>query len=188
MNDRQNSFSNKYDLKEFIYMIAHQISRMFERGINYLENSGRYENYKIEEMIDTEQMKKVRFMVKSDIYDIVMREYGKSIQLDLRPRAVEDENCPEMVIYDVYDKRLQTIFVVTPQPDYTPELIFKGIRWRCNCMYSYKSGLPCAHEIKVAVCTDTSIFDQIYPYWFCENRNKRAEYTKHHKTRCNKEK
>lgn len=42
LNDSEHTYSNIYDLKEFIYMVVHQISRMFERGINYLENRGRF--------------------------------------------------------------------------------------------------------------------------------------------------
>lgn len=43
LNNQVTCYNNEYDLKEFIYMVTHQISRMFERGINYLENRGRYE-------------------------------------------------------------------------------------------------------------------------------------------------
>ena len=47
LNDTSHEYSNKYDLKEFLFMIVHQISRMFERGINYLENRGRFEMYRV---------------------------------------------------------------------------------------------------------------------------------------------
>lgn len=58
-----------------------------------------------------------------------------------------------MKIFDVYDKMLQAVFVVAAQPEYTKTLEFKKFAWRCNCLYSFKSGLPCGHEIKVALIT-----------------------------------
>lgn len=93
-----------------------------------------------------------------------------------------------MQIYDVYDRRLSTLFMVAPQPDYDSQFNLKKIKWRCNCLYSIKSGLPCCHEMKVALLSNSSIFEQIYEYWHNENKNKRAAYWKPRKTRRNTEK
>ena len=188
LNDATHSYSNKYNLKEFIYMLVHQVSRMFERGINYLENRGRFENFKFEEVIDSEQLKKVRYMVKNDIFDLILKEYGKHVHLEIRAREPPCPETPDIVVYDIYDRKMKATFVVAPQPEYDSEMSFRRLKWRCGCMYSYKSGLPCAHEMKVALLTGTSIFDQVNEYWHSENKNKRTEYMTRRKTRRNTEK
>jgi hypothetical protein len=81
LNEPDTEYTNKYDLKEFIYMVAHQISRMLERGVCYLENQVKYEIIKYEEFMDLPQLKKVRYWVKYDVFMIILKEYGKSLTL-----------------------------------------------------------------------------------------------------------
>lgn len=33
-------------------------------------------------------------MVKTDICDLIMKEYGKTIELEVRARPLKDPNCP----------------------------------------------------------------------------------------------
>ncbi len=75
-------------------MVTHQISRMFERGINYIENRKRYEWRRYEEIIDCKQFYQIRYMVKDDIFSVLLKEYGKIMALEARPRDLPNPNTP----------------------------------------------------------------------------------------------
>ena len=48
-----------------------------------------------------------------------------------------------MKIYDVYDNNSKAVYVVAPRAEYDDKNVFEKIIWRCNCLYSLKSGMPC---------------------------------------------
>jgi hypothetical protein len=72
---------------------------------------------------------------------------------------------PNRLIYNIYDKSIQSIFIVAGEPEYSQTLDFKRFVWRCTCLYSKKCGMPCAHEIKVTLMAQTSLLDQINDRW-----------------------
>lgn len=37
--------------------------------------------------------------------------------------------------------------------------------WKCHCLYSMKYGLPCCHELKAALITKSSLYEQIEPIY-----------------------
>jgi hypothetical protein len=70
-----------------------------------------------------------------------------------------------MKIYDIFDKNSKASYVVAPRPEYDLEGVFKKLVWRCNCLYSLKSGMPCEHEIKTVLANGGSLLDQIHDRW-----------------------
>lgn len=70
-----------------------------------------------------------------------------------------------MKIYDVYDNNSKAVYVVAPRAEYDDKNVFEKIIWRCNCLYSLKSGMPCQHELKVVMMNKGSLLDQINDRW-----------------------
>lgn len=70
-----------------------------------------------------------------------------------------------MKVYDIFDKNCRALFVVAARPDYNYEGLFTKFIWKCNCLYSLKCGMPCCHEIKVALMNGSSLIDQMHERW-----------------------
>lgn len=66
-----------------------------------------------------------------------------------------------MKIYDIFDKRCKSLFVVAARPEYDSDGVFEKCIWKCNCLYSVKCGMPCCHELKVVLMNNGSILDQV---------------------------
>ena len=58
----------------------------------------------------------------------------------------------------MYDKSANSLFTVAPYPHYCSDGSLDKIIWKCNCLYSFKCGVPCAHEILASMVSKSSLF------------------------------
>jgi hypothetical protein len=144
--------------------VARSVIRYNQRSTDYSKKAG-YCQWRCENYLGLPEFENIRINIKKEYLDLILAEYGKIFEMEAAERQLKDPSRPEMKIFDVYDKRLKSIFTVAAHPEYSPTEELAKIIWRCNCLYSFKSGLPCAHEIKVAVTAETSIYDQIDAMW-----------------------
>jgi hypothetical protein len=64
-------------------------------------------------------METIRMSVKKEFLDLIMEEYGKILEIEAVERALKDPSRKEMKIFDVYDKRMKSIFVVSASPEFS---------------------------------------------------------------------
>ena len=84
----------------------------------------RYDTWKFEQYMNIPEMLLIRNNLKMAIMDIFLAEFHKVFELDARQRETKDPECPSMKIYDIFDKRCKSLFVVAARPEYDFEGIF----------------------------------------------------------------
>jgi hypothetical protein len=62
------------------------------------------------------EMLLIRNNLKMAIMDIFLAEFHKVFELDARERQMKDASLPNMKIYDIFDKRCRSLFVVAARP------------------------------------------------------------------------
>lgn len=144
-----------------IKLLTKEYLKLMEPEIPYI----RYHTWKFEHYFGIPEMELVRNSMKSSVLDIFLAEFNKTFQVDARERALKDHRRPEMRVFDIFDKFSQALFVVAARPEYDEQKLLTKFVWRCNCLYSLKCGMPCAHEIKAVLMTGSSMLDQVHPRW-----------------------
>ena len=112
-----------------------------------------------EEVVNIADMAGIRRNLKANVLVIFGEQYGRIFYQDYFFNNGEREDGLKNI--HIYDKPAMTIFTVAPCPIYNPEggLSFMGLK--CNCLFSFKSGIPCSHEVQAAMLTNSSLLDGI---------------------------
>ena len=86
-------------------------------------------------------MNAIRKSIKSNSLFVFGEQYGRSFYLDYYIGEGEGG----MKVFYIVDRQVKTWYLVAPVPVYDQLGGLKKIIYRCNCMFSVKSGIPCAH-------------------------------------------
>ena len=109
------------------------------------------------------EIRLARNRIKSTAFECFMSQTKRAFDLICRPRTA-DSTQPVSIV-DIYDRGCKAMYVVGPVPVFSKEGCFIRMTYRCNCLFSAKTGLPCCHEIKVCLAKGVSLVDQIESRW-----------------------
>ena len=101
----------------------------------------------------------IRKCLKSNSLFVFGEQYGRSFYLDYYIKETEGN----LKIFYIVDRQAKSWYLVAPYPVYDSKGGIGKIIYRCNCLLSFKTGVPCAHEIQAVVFTDSSLFDLFKP-------------------------
>lgn len=111
-NNQASTPARPKELYPAIRFLAREYIKLMEPELTYI----RYDTWKFEQYMSIPEMLLIRNNLKMAIMDIFLAEFHKVFDTDARERALKDPNYPNMKIYDVFDKRCKSLFVVAARP------------------------------------------------------------------------
>ena len=125
------------------------------RCVTEVNNSSHYDLKSYEKVIEIPEMRTIRKCIKSNSLFVFGEQYGGSFYLDYYTQETEGN----LQIFYIVDRQAKSWYLVAPYPIYDGEGGIERIIYRCNCLFSLKTGVPCAHEIQAGVFTNSSLYD-----------------------------
>lgn len=123
-----------------------------------VDASSNYDIKPYEQVVEIPEIRTIRKSIKSNILNAFGEQYGRIYSLTYFERTPSKE--PDALrVFDMYDKAARSMFVVAPYPHYTSEGSISKILWKCNCLFSFKCGIPCSHEILATMVSKSSLFE-----------------------------
>jgi hypothetical protein len=137
---------------------AKALMRIMRKMVKDDGTTSHYDNKPYEEIVDIPDIMAIRRTFKRNLMNAFGQQYGRTFSMDYC--VLPGRQIAQLKVYCMLDRQAKSYFVVSPFPIYDQEGGIGHVLYRCDCLFSFKTGVPCAHEIQATMLNRSSLFHQ----------------------------